>query len=163
MKFNDSTAFRLITCTPFSSVDVRGQERRGSTTGKIDHTALDLYGAVLRIEWIVVQIHHASQGRRESHAISDRSVSGQPDEFITLGHVVQETANKPKTNTFSFSTAFYILLSYLSQLTEIQDNLTYRVFQNYLYKLIRLFDNKRENLQNAFKIFKTYFSIVIYL
>lgn len=59
-----------------------------ATTGNIDRTAFDLYGAVLRIERIVVQIHHAGQGRRESHAISDRSVSGQPNEFIALGHVV---------------------------------------------------------------------------
>lgn len=86
---------------PITLIDVAGEEylekrkakgidRRGKrgTISKIDRTALDFYGAVLRIERIVVQIHHAGQGRRESHAISDRSVSGQPNEFITLGHIV---------------------------------------------------------------------------
>lgn len=64
------------------------QRGKRGTISKIDRTALDFYGAVLRIERVVVQIHHAGQSRRESHAISDRSVSGQPNEFITLGHIV---------------------------------------------------------------------------
>lgn len=69
----------------------KGVDRKGkknTTRSNGDRTALDFYGAVLRVEWIVVQIHHAGQGRRESHAICDRSVSGQSNEFVTLGHVV---------------------------------------------------------------------------
>lgn len=57
-------------------------------------TALDLYGAVLRIERIVVQIHHAGQCRCKSHAISDRTVAGKSDEFVAFSYVVQKARKR---------------------------------------------------------------------
>lgn len=41
-----------------------------------------------------MQVHHAGQGRRESHAVRDRAVTGQPDELVAFGDVVQEAANR---------------------------------------------------------------------
>jgi hypothetical protein len=55
-------------------------------------TALDLDGAVLRVEWIVVQVHHAGQRRCESHAVGDRAVACQAHELVPLGDVMKKTA-----------------------------------------------------------------------
>jgi hypothetical protein len=57
-------------------------------------TALDLHGTILRVEGIVMQIHHAGQGRRESHAVRDRTVAQQSDKLVTFSDVVQKAANR---------------------------------------------------------------------
>lgn len=39
-----------------------------------------------------MQIHHTGQGRRESHAVYNRAVTGQSNEFVALGDHVQKAA-----------------------------------------------------------------------
>lgn len=56
-------------------------------------TALDLDGAVLGVEGVIVQVHHASQGRGEPHAVRDQTVARKPHELVALRHVVQKAAN----------------------------------------------------------------------
>ena len=53
-------------------------------------TALNLNCAVLRVKWVVVQVHHTGECRGEPHAVSDGSVTVQPDHLVLLGDVVQE-------------------------------------------------------------------------
>jgi len=47
-----------------------------------------------------VQIHHAGQGRRESHAVRDRTVAQQSDKLVTFSDVVQKAANR-YTNVYN--------------------------------------------------------------
>ena len=56
-------------------------------------TALDLHGAVLPVQGVVVQVHHAGQGGGESHAVGDRPVPVQPHHLVLLRHVVEKTEN----------------------------------------------------------------------
>lgn len=55
------------------------------------HTAFNLDGAVLAVQRVVVQVHHAGQGGREPHPVGDAAVAAQPHQLIALGHVVEET------------------------------------------------------------------------
>lgn len=59
-------------------------------------TTFDFDGAILRIQWIVVQIHHAGQRCGETHAISYRSVASQAHQFISLGDIMQEATQAKK-------------------------------------------------------------------
>lgn len=59
-------------------------------------TTLNFDGAVLRIQRVVVQVHHAGQRRREAHAVRDAAVAGQPHQFVALGDVVQEAEHHRK-------------------------------------------------------------------
>lgn len=38
-------------------------------------TTLDFDGTILRVEGIVMKIHHAGQGRRKPHTVRDRAVA----------------------------------------------------------------------------------------
>jgi hypothetical protein len=64
-------------------------------------TALDLHRAVLRVQGVVVQVHHARQSGGEPHPIRDSSIPIQSNQFVPLGDVVQETDKtlKPSTPT----------------------------------------------------------------
>jgi hypothetical protein len=54
-------------------------------------TALNFDRAVLRVERVVVEVHHAGQGRREPHAVGDGSVAVKPDHLVLFRYVVEET------------------------------------------------------------------------
>ena len=56
-------------------------------------TALDLHGAVLPVQGVVVQVHHAGQGGGEPHAVGDRPVPVPPHHLVLLRHVVEKTEN----------------------------------------------------------------------
>ena len=51
-------------------------------------TALNLDGAVLSVQRVVVEVHHAGQGRGEPHAVGDGPVPVQPHHLVLLRHVV---------------------------------------------------------------------------
>ena len=51
-------------------------------------TAFNLDGAVLLVERVVVEVHHAGERRREAHAVRDGAVAVQPHHLVLLGHVV---------------------------------------------------------------------------
>lgn len=57
----------------------------------MSHTAFNLDGAVLAVERVVVQVHHARQRGSEAHAVGDAAVAAQPHQLVALRHVVQET------------------------------------------------------------------------
>ena len=54
-------------------------------------TALDLHSAVLPVQGVVVQVHHAGQGGGEPHAVGDRPVTVKPHHLVLLRHVVEKT------------------------------------------------------------------------
>ena len=54
-------------------------------------TAFDFDRAVLMVEWIIMQIHHASQSGGESKSVLDTAVSVQSHQSVSFGHVVQKT------------------------------------------------------------------------
>lgn len=60
----------------------------------LQRTALDLDGAVLGVEGVVVQVHHAGQGRGEPHAVRHRAVAGQSHKLVALRHVVEEAEKR---------------------------------------------------------------------
>jgi hypothetical protein len=62
-------------------------------------TALDLHRAVLRVQGVVVQVHHARQSGGEPHPIRDSSIPIQSNQFVPLGDVVQETDKTLKPST----------------------------------------------------------------
>lgn len=43
------------------------------------------------VEWIIMQIHHASQSGGESKSVLDTAVSVQSHQSVPFGHVVQKT------------------------------------------------------------------------
>lgn len=59
----------------------------------MSHTAFNLDGAVLAVERIVVEVHHAGQRGGEPHAVRDTAVASQADQLVALRHVVQETTH----------------------------------------------------------------------
>ena len=54
-------------------------------------TALNLDGAVLSVQRVVVEVHHAGQGRGEPHAVGDGPVPVQPHHLVLLRHIVEKT------------------------------------------------------------------------
>ena len=60
-------------------------------------TALDFDSAVLRVEGVVVEVHHAGKRRREPHAVGDGTVAVQTNHLVLFRYVVEETEMK---NTF---------------------------------------------------------------
>ena len=54
-------------------------------------TALNLHGAVLPVERVVVEVHHAGQRGGEAHAVGDGPVPVQPHHLVLLRHVVEKT------------------------------------------------------------------------
>ena len=63
-------------------------------------TAFDLDGAVLLVERVVVEVHHAGERRREAHAVRDGAVAVQPHHLVLLGHVVQEAEESFKLSGY---------------------------------------------------------------
>lgn len=43
------------------------------------------------VEWIIMQIHHARQSRRESKSVLDAAVSVQPHQSVPLRDIMQKT------------------------------------------------------------------------
>lgn len=58
------------------------------------HTAFNLDGAVLAVERVVVEVHHAGQGGGEPHPVRDAAVAAQPHQLVALRDVVEETETK---------------------------------------------------------------------
>ena len=54
-------------------------------------TALNLDGAVLSVQRVVVEVHHAGQGCGEPHAVGDGPVPVQPHHLVLLRHIVEKT------------------------------------------------------------------------
>lgn len=59
-------------------------------------TTFDFDGTILRIQWIMMQIHHARQCSGKPHAIRYRSIASQTHQFIWFSDIVQETAMRTK-------------------------------------------------------------------
>lgn len=55
------------------------------------HTAFNLDGAVLAVQWVVVQVHHAGQGGGEPHPIRDAPVAAETNQLVAFRYVVEET------------------------------------------------------------------------
>ena len=74
-------------------------------------TAFDLDGAVLLVERVVVEVHHAGERRREAHAVRDGAVAVQPHHLVLLGHVVQEAEQSFKLCIIKLSCGYKDKLS----------------------------------------------------
>ncbi len=57
-----------------------------------------------------MQVHHASQGGGESHAVGDGPITVKSDHLVLFGHVVQKTEIRKENNSsilrFNFSDVF---------------------------------------------------------
>lgn len=51
-------------------------------------TTFDFHSAVLRVQWVIVQIHHAGECRGEPHAVGDGAVAAETHQFVSFGDVV---------------------------------------------------------------------------
>jgi hypothetical protein len=49
-----------------------------------------------------VQVHHASQGGGESHAVGDGPITVKSDHLVLFGHVVQKTENRKNKTIHRF-------------------------------------------------------------
>ena len=54
-------------------------------------TALNLDGAVLSVQRVVVEVHHTCQCGGEPHPVRDGSVPVEPHHLVLLRHVVEKT------------------------------------------------------------------------
>lgn len=57
-------------------------------------TTLYFYGAILGIQWIVMQVHHAGQCGGEPHAIRNGAIAAQTHQLISLSDIVQKAWEK---------------------------------------------------------------------
>lgn len=64
----------------------------------MSHTAFNLDGAVLAVERVVVQVHHAGERRCEPHAVCDAAVAAETHQLVPLRHVVEKTKIIPVYN-----------------------------------------------------------------
>lgn len=51
-------------------------------------TTFDFNRAVLIVQGVVVQVHHAGERRREAHAVGDAAVAIQSDQFVAFCDIV---------------------------------------------------------------------------
>jgi hypothetical protein len=59
-----------------------------------------------------VQVHHASQGGGESHAVGDGPITVKSDHLVLFGHVVQKTEIRKEKQFIDFAIGFqYTFLS----------------------------------------------------
>jgi hypothetical protein len=56
-------------------------------------TAFNLNCAVLGVQGVVVQVHHAGKSGREPHSVSNAAISMKLDHLVLLGDVVQVTVH----------------------------------------------------------------------
>lgn len=57
----------------------------------MSHTAFNLDGAVLAVQGVIVEVHHAGERRGEPHPVRNAAVSAEPHQLVSLRHIVQET------------------------------------------------------------------------
>lgn len=58
----------------------------------MSHTAFNLDGAVLAVQRVVVQVHHAGERGGEPHAICDAAIAAETHQLVAFRHVVKEAA-----------------------------------------------------------------------
>lgn len=109
-------------------------------------TTLDLHGAVLYVERVVVEVHQAGQSCGEPHAVDDGPVTVKAHNLVLLRHVVQVTGRiKWKEVTHVHTTDFVLSFSHLSS-----QLLSHTVFLNSIKIIGR--ESSRTILQHLIEI-----------
>lgn len=65
--------------------------QHGGGTQEYELTTLNFNCAVLRVERVVVKVHHAGEGGGEPHPISDTAITIQSNQLVPLRHIMQKT------------------------------------------------------------------------
>lgn len=58
------------------------------TIKKSQLTAFNFYRAILRVQRVIMQIHHTCKCCSESHAVGDCAVASQTHQFIAFGDIM---------------------------------------------------------------------------